>query len=45
MNLIEYLGITRYSIKENVNNINMPHLYFDIQIISGDFTTDSHNEI
>ena len=45
MNLIEYLGITRYSIKENVNNINMPHLYFDIQIISGDFGAESHDEI
>jgi len=31
--VIGYLGMTGYSIKENVNNIRVPHLHFGIQLI------------
>lgn len=31
--LIGYSGQTGYSIKENVNNINVPHLHFGMQLI------------
>ena len=31
--LIGYLGMTGYSTKENVNNINTPHLHFGMQLV------------
>ncbi len=31
--VIGYLGMTGYSAKENVNNINVPHLHFGLQLI------------
>ena len=31
--VIGYLGMTGYSTKENVNNINVPHLHFGMQLI------------
>ena len=31
--VIGYLGMTGYSTKENVNNINIPHLHFGLQLI------------
>ena len=31
--VIGYLGMTGYSIKENVNNISVPHLHFGMQLI------------
>lgn len=42
---IGYLGMTGYSIKENVNNINVPHLHFGIQLIFDESQVDSPNEI
>lgn len=43
--VIGYLGMTGYSIKENVNNINIPHLHFGMQLIFDDSQVDSPNEI
>lgn len=43
--VIGYLGMTGYSIKENVNNINIPHLHFGMQIIFDESQVDSPNEI
>lgn len=43
--VIGYLGMTGYSIKENVNNINVPHLHFGMQLIFDDSQIDSPNEI
>ena len=43
--VIGYLGMTGYSIKENVNNINAPHLHFGIQLIFDESQVDSPNEI
>ena len=43
--VIGYLGMTGYSIKENVNNINVPHLHFGIQIIFDKSQEDGNNEI
>lgn len=43
--VIGYLGMTGYSIKENVNNINVPHLHFGIQLIFDESQIDSSNEI
>ena len=43
--VIGYLGMTGYSIKENVNNINIPHLHFGMQFIFDDSQVDSPNEI
>ncbi|MDR0855899.1 MAG: M23 family metallopeptidase [Clostridiales bacterium] len=31
--VIGYLGMTGYSVKENVNNIKVPHLHFGLQLI------------
>lgn len=31
--VIGYLGMTGYSSHENVNNINIPHLHFGVQLI------------
>lgn len=42
---IGYLGMTGYSTKENVNNINIPHLHFGMQIIFDESQKDGNNEI
>lgn len=43
--VIGYLGMTGYSTKENVNNINIPHLHFGMQLIFDESQVDSSNEI
>ena len=43
--VIGYLGMTGYSIKENINNINVPHLHFGMQLIFDESQVDSPNEI
>lgn len=43
--VIGYLGMTGYSIKENVNNINVPHLHFGIELIFDESQFDGKNEI
>ena len=43
--VIGYLGMTGYSIKENVNNINIPHLHFGMQIIFDESQKDGAGEI
>ena len=43
--VIGYLGMTGYSLKENVNNINVPHLHFGMELIFDESQKDSTNEI
>lgn len=43
--VIGYLGMTGYSSKENVNNINIPHLHFGLQIIFDPVQKDGTNQI
>lgn len=43
--VIGYLGMTGYSRKENVNNINVPHLHFGMQLIFDESQFDSPKEI
>jgi murein DD-endopeptidase MepM/ murein hydrolase activator NlpD len=43
--VIGYLGMTGYSAKENVNNINVPHLHFGIQLIFDASQKDGINQI
>ena len=43
--VIGYLGMTGYSIKENVNNINVPHLHFGMQVIFDESQIDNSKEI
>ena len=43
--VIGYLGKTGYSTKENVNNINVPHLHFGLQLIFDESQVDGNNEI
>lgn len=43
--VIGYLGMTGYSDKENVNNMQKPHLHFGLQIIFDESQKDSNNEI
>ena len=43
--VIGYLGMTGYSVEENVNNINIPHLHFGMQLIFDESQIDSPNEI
>lgn len=43
--VIGYLGMTGYSAKENVNNINTPHLHFGIQLIFDESQKDGNGEI
>lgn len=43
--VIGYLGMTGYSSKENVNNINTPHLHFGIQLIFDERQTENGNEV
>ena len=37
--------MTGYSTRENVNNINIPHLHFGMQIIFDESQKDGNNEI
>ncbi len=43
--VIGYMGRTGYSIKENVNNINVNHLHFGIQLIFDECQKDGINQI
>ena len=43
--VIGYLGMTGYSKTENVNNINIPHLHFGIQLIFNEVQKDGTNQI
>lgn len=43
--VIGYLGMTGYSSKENVNNINVPHLHFGLQLIFDESQKDGINQI
>lgn len=43
--VIGYLGMTGYSRKENVNNINVPHLHFGIQLIFHEVQKEGPNQI
>ncbi len=43
--VIGYLGMTGYSSKENINNINIPHLHFGIQLIFDASQKDGSNQI
>ena len=43
--VIGYLGMTGYSRKEDVNNINVPHLHFGIQLIFDEVQKEGPNQI
>lgn len=43
--VIGYLGMTGYSRKENVNNINVPHLHFGLQLIFDESQKEGINQI
>lgn len=43
--IIGYSGQTGYSIKENVNNINVPHLHFGMQLIFDESQKECLSEI
>ena len=43
--VIGYLGMTGYSAKEDVNNINIPHLHFGLQVIFDKSQKDGVNQI
>ena len=43
--VIGFLGMTGYSTRENVININIPHLHFGMQIIFDESQKDGNNEI
>lgn len=43
--VIGYLGMTGYSLKENINNINVPHLHFGMQLIFDESQVEGNNEI
>lgn len=43
--VIGYLGMTGYSTRENVNNINVPHLHFGMQLIFNEVQKDGVNQI
>lgn len=43
--VIGYLGMTGYSTKEDINNINVPHLHFGMQLIFDESQVDGNNEI
>ena len=43
--VIGYLGMTGYSAKENVNNINQPHLHIGLQLIFDPSQKDGSNQI
>ena len=43
--VIGYLGMTGYSAKEDVNNINVPHLHLGIQLIFDEVQKEGPNQI
>jgi len=43
--VIGYLGMTGYSIKEDVNNMTRPHLHFGMQLIFDESQKEGNNEI
>lgn len=43
--VIGYVGMTGYSIKENANNIRTPHLHFGMQLIFDESQKEGNNEI
>ena len=43
--VIGYMGMTGYSTKENVNNINTPHLHWGMQLIFDESQKDAVSEI
>ncbi len=43
--VIGYLGMTGYSSKENVNNIDVPHLHYGLQLIFDPSQKDGTNQI
>ena len=43
--VIGYLGMTGYSAKENVNNINVPHLHYGLELIFDPSQKDGYNQI
>ena len=43
--VIGYLGMTGYSSDENVNNVNVPHLHFGMQLIFNEVQKDGVNQI
>lgn len=43
--VIGYLGMTGYSAKENVNNINTPHLHYGLQLVFDPSQKDGTNQI
>lgn len=43
--VIGYLGMTGYSNNENVNNINVPHLHFGMQLIFNEVQKEGTNQI
>ncbi|MCL2383520.1 MAG: M23 family metallopeptidase [Oscillospiraceae bacterium] len=43
--VIGYLGMTGYSREENVNNINVPHLHFGMQLIFDESQKEGTNQI
>lgn len=43
--VIGYLGMTGYSAKENVNNIDTPHLHWGLQLIFSPEQKDGYNQI
>ncbi len=43
--VIGYLGRTGYSVAENVNNIQQPHLHFGLQLIFDESQKEGNNEI
>lgn len=43
--VIGYLGMTGYSSHKNVNNINIPHLHFGVQLIFNEVQKDGYNQI
>lgn len=43
--VIGYMGHTGYSAKENVNNINVTHLHFGLQLIFDESQKEGNNEI
>jgi murein DD-endopeptidase MepM/ murein hydrolase activator NlpD len=43
--VIGYLGMTGYSRKENVNNINTPHLHFGMQLVFDESQKEALSEI
>lgn len=43
--IIGYLGMTGYSVKENVNGMTKPHLHFGMQLIFDESQKEGNNEI